>query len=319
VALDAAEARASINGVETALRSRVSLPLDLRLARRRPEVAVVPRVLRPSGLPKLDALVATPSDPAGVLVYFPGFDTPLGSWERAKCQYLAGVSGLQVVLTEIPGMSRYGDSIPRSVRSDMLRGHIGSWAELNLAYISEALAEVVNTETMQVFGYSTGCSLAVAALPVLAEWGPIEGLNLVEPVAITKRNIAMLQAHNLADWTRLPVSLGTNVGHGWVMDALRAQRREPKTKYGVVDLLAIGMVLSSAELAARLDQVELAHCALARGSRSSLCQRGDFDQLDEALSRRHVPGPTIIVEGLGHQLWHSFPTVAALAEAMLAP
>ena len=280
---------------------------------------MVPRVLRPSGLPKLDALVATPSDPHGVLVYFPGFDTPLNSWERAKCQYLAGVSGLQVVLTEIPGMSRYGDPIPRAVRADMLRGHIGSWAELNLAYLAEAMAEVANTETMQVFGYSTGCSLAVSALPSLAHWGPIEGLNLVEPVAISKRNIASLQAHNLADWARLPVSLGTNLGHGWVMEAFRSQRREPKTKYGIADLLAIGTVLAGAELAARLDQVELASCALARGERSSLCRRADFDQLDAALTVRQIPGPTITVARLGHQLWHSFPTVAALAEEMLTP
>lgn len=295
----------------------MSLPLDLRLARRRPDVAVAARVLRPSGLPRLDALIVTPSDPSGVLVYFPGFGTPLGPWERAKCQYLAGVSGLQVVLTEIPGMSRYGDPIPRAVRADMLRGQIGSWAELNLAYTSAAFTDVINTETMQVFGYSTGCSLAVASLPVLAEWGPIEGLNLIEPVAITQRNIASLQAHNLADWSRLPISLGTNRGHRWVMEAHREQRRLPRVKYGVIDLLAIASVLAGADLAARLDRVELAWCALARGERSSLCRRADYDQLDADLAVRGVPGPTITVKGLGHQLWHSFPAVTALAEAML--
>jgi hypothetical protein len=35
------------------------------------------------------------------------------------------------------------------------------------------------------------------------------------------------------------------------------------------------------------------------------------------LAAREVPGPTITVKGLGHQLWHSFPAVTALAEAML--
>lgn len=315
--------RASIADVSAVasepLRPRQSLPLDLHLARRRPEIEVIRHTLHPAGLPKLDALVASPDDPAGVLVYFPGFNTPLGPWELAKCQYLAGVTGLQVVLTEIPGMSRYGDAIPRAVRADMLRGHIGSWAELNLAYSSAAMeaGDVANTDVMQVLGYSTGCSLAVGALPVLAQWGPIEGLNLVEPVAIGKRTIASLSAHNLADLGRYPFSLATNLGHSWVMKAFRGQMREPNVKYGPVDLLAIGTVLASEELGAQLDEVELACCALARGSRSSLCRRSDFDKVDASLAARGIPGPTITVEGLGHQLWHSFPTVIGLAEAML--
>lgn len=305
----------------SALRTRVSLPLDLHLGRRRPEVDVRRHTLRPGGgLAPLDALVATPADPAGVLVYFPGFNTPLGPWELAKCQYLAEVTGMHVVLTEIPGMSRFGKSIPKAVRSEMLRGRAGAWAELNLAYISAAMdaGEVTQTETMQVFGYSTGCSLAAAALPALAEWGPIEGLNLVEPVAISKRNIASLHAHNMIDLGRMPFSLATNIGHDWVMKAYRGQRREPSVKYGPVDLLAIATVLASEELSQRLDEVELSRCALARGSKSSLCRQHDFDLVDASLAARGIPGPTITAEGLGHQLWHSFPTVIGLVEAMLA-
>jgi hypothetical protein len=310
----------SIVVVSQAQRRRVSLPLDLHLGRRRPDIPVTRHMLRPVGLAKLDAMVASPPDPVGVLVYFPGFNTPLGPWEVAKCQYLADVTGMQVVLTEIPGMSRYGEPIPRSVRAEMVRGRVGAWAELNLTYISAAMAagEVANTDIMQVFGYSTGCSLAAAALPALAEWGPIEGLNLVEPVAISKRNIASLHIHNMLDLGRYPFSLATNIGHDWVMKAYRGQRREPNVRYTTVDLLAIAMVLASEELGEYLARVEVVRCALARGSKSSLCRRSDFDKVDEDLSARGIPGPTITVEGLGHQLWHSFPTVIGLAEAMLA-
>ena len=63
--------------------------------------------------------------------------------------------------------------------------------------------------------------------------------------------------------------------------------------------------------------MELARCALARGSRSSLCRVGDYERLDAQLAGRGVPGPTITVDGLGHQLWHSFPIVAQLTQAML--
>lgn len=294
--------------------------MDPTAGRTRPQVGVRQLTLRPSGRAPLDALVATPAEPAGVLVYFPGFNTPLGAWEIAKCAHLAEATSLTVVVTEIPGMSRFGAGIPRAVRSGMLRGRIDAWAELHLAYIAEAMAagEVRHTEYLQVLGYSTGCSLAVSALPVLAEWGPIEGLNLVEPVAISERNLASLQAHNLADWGRIPQVLATNRHHEWVLAARRSQRREPSVRYSPIDLLAIGQVLATRGLLEGLDAVELARCALVRGERSSLCRRADYERLDAQLAGRGVPGPTITVAGLGHQLWHSFPIVVQLTRAMLA-
>ena len=285
----------------------------------RPAVPVRQYTLRPPGLGPLDALVATPDGSTGTLYYFPGFNTPLGPWEMAKCAHLAASTGLTVVLTEIPGMSRFGGPIPRAVRAAMLRGRIGSWAELNLAYIAEAMTvgRVANPDYLQVLGYSTGCSLAVAALPVLAGWGPVEGLNLVEPVAITRRNLAVLQAHNLADLGRRPSVLATNREHDWVLHARRRQRREPSVHYSAVDLVAIGQVLATEGLLAGLDGVELERCALARGARSSLCRPGDYDRLDGLLAARGVPGPTITVAGLGHQLWHSFPVLTQVVAAML--
>jgi hypothetical protein len=304
----------------SASRPRISVPVGIHLAARRPEIEVVKRTLRPAGQARLDVLVATPSDPTGVLVYFPGFNTPLGPWETAKCQYLAQATSMQVVLTEIPGMSRYGDPIPRTIRAEMLRGRTGAWADLNLAYLGAAIDAgwVAHPSTVQALGYSTGCSLATAALPALAELGPIAGLNLVEPVAISRRNLASLEAHNMLDFGRMPLVLATNLGHDWVMSAYRRQWREPSVKYGPADLLAIATVLSGEDLSRRLDDVALVRCALARGSRSSLCRRADFEKVDASLEARGVGGPTVTVEGLGHQLWHSFPVVTHLIEAMLA-
>ncbi len=295
------------------------MPIGHRAMPERPRTRVRQHTLRPHGLAPLDALVATPPDPVGVLVYFPGFNTPLGPWEIAKCAHLADITSLEVVVTEIPGMSRFGEPIPRKVRTEMLRGRIDGWAELNLAYIRAALefGEVHNTDYLQVLGFSTGCSLAVSALPLLGEWGPIEGLNLVEPVAITRRNIASLQAHNLADLGRMRDALATNRGHEWVMAARRSQRREPAVRYSPVDLVAIGQVLATRGLVDGLDAVELARCALVRGSRSSLCRKRDFDRLDALLAARDVPGPTVTVDGLGHQLWHSFPVIVHLTSVML--
>ena len=301
------------------MRSQLAVRVDHRAVRARPDIQVRQHTLRPHGSAPLDALVATPPEPVGVLVYFPGFNTSLGPWEIAKCAHLADVTSLEVVVTEIPGMSRFADPIPKAIRTQMLRGRIDAWAELNLAYIAQALevGGVRSTENLQVLGFSTGCSLAVSALPLLGEWGPIEGLNLVEPVSITERNIASLQAHNLADWGRMRTALATNKGHEWVMAARASQRREPSVRYSPVDLVAIGQVLATQGLIEGLDAVELARCALVRGAKSSLCRRSDFERLDDLLAGRGVPGPTITVEGLGHQLWHSFPVVVQLTRAML--
>lgn len=311
---------ASIEAVRTATRSRLTLPLDLSLSGRRPTLEVVRHTLRPGGgLAKLDAFVASPEYPRGVLFYFPGFNTPLGHWEMAKCQYLAAATGLQVVITEIPGMSRYGAPIPRAVRVDMLHGMVSSWADLNLRYVEAALeaAEIADPELVHVLGYSTGCSLATAALPTLTEWGPIRGLSLVEPVAISRRNIMSLHAHNMLDLGRMPAALATNLGHDWVMRAYSGERRNTRVKYGPVDLLAIATVLASDDLRQRLEGIVVQRCALVRGARSSLCRQRDFDQVDASLAERGIPGPTITVENLGHQLWHSFPTITALAGLML--
>ena len=304
------------------MRQAVTLRLDRSAPLRRPAVPVRRLVLRPEPrLPRLAALVGTPAASRGVLVYFPGFNTPLGEWEVAKCQFLAQATSLTVVMTEIPGMSRFRDPIPAAVRRDMLRRQIASWAELNLSYLAEAFraGEVANTDVMEVLGYSTGCSLATAALPALAEWGPIEGLHLVKPVAISRRGLTTLQADNLADWGRLPWVHASNRHHQWVMHARRRQWTEPAVHYTPADLLAIARVLASEGLLEELDRVDVARCGLARGERSSLCRRADFERLDTRLAARGIPGPTITVPGLGHQLWHSFPTLVGLVDRLTAP
>lgn len=310
---------ATIRIVVATTRTRVELVVDSSQLSPRPDVAVRRITLHPEGLAPLDSLVAVPANPTGVVVYFPGFNTPLGSWESVKCAHLADLSGQVVVVTEIPGMSRFGSPLPKEIRTHLLSGRAEPWAKLNLAYLAQALeaGEVDPPKTLRVLGFSTGCSLAVAALPALAEWGPITSLDLVEPVAITDRSLAALQAHNLADLGRMNTALATNRSHDWVVRARRSQSREPKVRYSPVDLIAIAKLLSSRSLLADLNRFAPARCALARGARSSLCRSADFDRLDQALADRGIPGPTITVSGLGHQMWHSFPAIVQISPVLL--
>ena len=57
----------------------------------------------------------------------------------------------------------------------------------------------------------------------------------------------------------------------------------------------------------------IADCLIARGEHSSLCRRREFDALDALLAQRGVPGPTLTVAGLGHQLWHSYDAMSQVS------
>ncbi len=259
----------------------------------------------------VEALLVRPGPAPRLLVYFPGFNTPLGPWEAAKCQMLAASFEEPVLLTEIPGMSRFGDTLPSRVRKSMLRGDIDVWAELMVDYQLAALEAVQQPLPAQVdlIGYSTGCSLAVAALRRWQEVAGVRSVTLIEPVATLPRNLLTLELHNLSDVLRQPASFATNHAHDWVMRARRRQLREPWVRYGPVDLVAIAQVLAQPHLPGDLPLDGSLVINLVRGKRSDLCHRESFRALHEA-----APGAGLTVEvaGFGHPFWHSFPVLDAL-------
>ncbi|MEA5118869.1 MAG: hypothetical protein VB036_14820 [Propionicimonas sp.] len=300
-------------------RRRLSVQPIGRGPLRRPVIPVRRLTLRPEpGMAPLDALVATPPDATGALVYVPGFNTPLGEWEVAKCQLLADASGLAVVVSELPGLSHHGDPIPEAVRRDLLRQRLQSWAELNFSYVAAALRTLDGLPVRQLLGYSTGCSLATASLPWLAELGTPEALSLIEPVAIAPRRLAALAIHDAADLARLPAALTTNRHQGWLRPLHGRMLSDHAVHYTFGDLLALTQVLRADELPAALGRSSPARVALVRGERSALCPRPAFEALDRQLEDAGVAGPTIEVRGLGHQLWHSFPALVTVARAVLA-
>ena len=259
----------------------------------------------------VEALLVRPGPAPRLLVYFPGFNTPLGPWEAAKCQMLAASFEEPVLLTEIPGMSRFGDTLPSRVRKSMLRGDIDVWAELMVDYQLAALEAAQQPLPGQVdlIGYSTGCSLAVAALRRWQEVAGVRSVTLIEPVATLPRNLLTLELHNLSDVLRQPASFATNHAHDWVMRARRRQLREPWVRYGPVDLVAIAQVLAQPHLPGDLPLDGSLVINLVRGKRSDLCHRESFRALHEA-----APGAGLTVEvaGFGHPFWHSFPVLDAL-------
>ena len=259
----------------------------------------------------VEALLVRPGPAPRLLVYFPGFNTPLGPWEAAKCQMLAASFEEPVLLTEIPGMSRFGDTLPSRVRKSMLRGDIDVWAELMVDYQLAALEAAQQPLPGQVdlIGYSTGCSLAVAALRRWQEVAGVRSVTLIEPVATLPRNLLTLELHNLSDVLRQPASFATNHAHDWVMRARRRQLREPWVRYGPVDLVAIAQGLAQPHLPGDLPLDGSLVINLVRGKRSDLCHRESFRALHEA-----APGAGLTVEvaGFGHPFWHSFPVLDAL-------
>lgn len=254
-----------------------------------------------------------PEHPSGLAFHFPGFNVPLGSWEALRCTTLAAATGLAVVAIELPGLSRLGHRLPEAVRRDLRDGRVGSWAELSLTYLwlAAAQAGVGHLPVRMLSGFSTGCSLAVAAHRQL---GVEAGLSLVEPVSLGSRSLVALEAANLADLARMPRALIGN--RDWVAREWRQQVAEPGVRYSVGDLLAIAAMLAGRSIPDELAQPSW--CLIARGAHSSLCPPREFDALDALLAQRGVPGPTLTVSGLGHQLWHRLSAMSAIADRLAA-
>ncbi len=259
----------------------------------------------------MQAMLVGPADSERLLVYFPGFNTPLGPWEAAKCRMLAESFGQPVLLVEIPGMSHFGDPLPAAVRKSMLRGEVQGWADLMVDYQFAALESLGRPmpALVDVLGYSTGCSLGVAALQHWQERASVRSVTLVEPVSTMTRNLLTLELHNMADVLRQPASYATNHRHDWVMRTRRRQLREPWVRYGPADLVAIAQVLTQPHLPGDLALDGSIAVNLVRGERSDLCQRESFDALHDGSPD---VGVTVEVPGFGHPLWHSFPVLQQL-------
>ncbi|MFT4293797.1 MAG: hypothetical protein QM582_00090 [Micropruina sp.] len=294
------------------MRDLNTLPVDVTREPSKPAGSALQFVARlGERRPPLEAMLVAAENTDRLLVYFPGFNTPLGPWESAKCRMLRTAFDEPVLVTEIPGMSRFGDPLPGAVRKPMMRGDIGPWAELMVDYQLAALAIAGRPvpASVDLIGYSTGCSLAVAALRRWQGLAAIRSVTLIEPVATLSRNLLTLELHNLADVLRQPASYATNHPHDWVMHLRRRQLREPWVRYGAADLVAIGRVLAQPHLPGELPLDGSLAISLVRGGSSDLCHQASFRALHEAAPES---GVTIEVPGFGHPLWHSFPVLGAL-------
>jgi len=301
------------------MRELVDLSVDVAASITEPAGRVLEFVsrIRPDAAPLQAMLVGEWHESERLLVYFPGFNTPLGPWEAAKCRMLAGCFGEPVLLVEIPGMSHYGDPLPARVRTKMRRGEVQAWSDLMVDYQLAALQALGRPlpSTVDVLGYSTGCSLGVAALRRWSAEATVRSVSLVEPVATLSRNLLKLELHNLADVLRQPASYRSNHRHDWVMRARRRQLREPWVRYGPADVVAIAQVLAQPHLPGDLPMDGTLAVNLVRGVRSDLCDADAFDLLHSSAPAR---GVTVRVQGYGHPLWHSFPVLHRLVPLLAA-
>ena len=301
------------------MRELVDLSVDVAASITEPAGRVLEFIsrIRPDAAPLQAMLVGEWHESERLLVYFPGFNTPLGPWEAAKCRMLAGCFGEPVLLVEIPGMSHYGDPLPARVRTKMRRGEVQAWSDLMVDYQLAALQALGRPlpSTVDVLGYSTGCSLGVAALRRWSAEATVRSVSLVEPVATLSRNLLKLELHNLADVLRQPASYRSNHRHDWVMRARRRQLREPWVRYGPADMVAIAQVLAQPHLPGDLPLDGALAVNLVRGVQSDLCDADAFDLLHSSAPER---GVTVRVQGHGHPLWHSFPVLDRLVPLLAA-
>lgn len=275
----------------------------------------------PRGYAPVNALVGVPDDPAGLTLHFVGFNTAMGPWEAAKCAIWAALTQTTVVMCELPGFTRYGYHLPTRVRQDLMGGDPSSWAAATLACLKAAteVAHVPSDGWADVLAYSAGCSLAVAALPAIKAATTVRNLILVEPVSVQNRTIGRLSLHNTIDLVRVLQTVPRNLPSSWVRQAGLRQFQEPRLRFSPADFLALISMLSGDDTGVRLKTLDLPTTHIVRGGQSDLCPETSFAGLDAGLASREVPGATVTITGLGHQLWHALPAVDALARMLYGP
>ncbi|MDR0849176.1 MAG: hypothetical protein LBN10_09110 [Propionibacteriaceae bacterium] len=304
--------------MESSLRQRLTISLPARPVIDQPRGRVRRITVEPPGQDRLDALVGIPDEPQGLTFYFVGFNQSMGPWEAAKCALWAAYSHTTVVSCELPGFSRYGKGLPRHIRRDLMADDPSSWASLTWTYLrsAAAAAKVPIPDQTSVLGFSTGCSLAAAALPAIQAACSVSTLTLVEPVALGQRFIGRLAVHNVIDFLRIIGTAPRNRPSPWVWRALHHQTRAPGVRYSPADFLALITLLSGDDTQARLSAADLPLTNLARGTRSKLCPGAGFTELDTRLASRNIAGTTCMIAGFGHQLWHCMPAIDALARTL---
>ena len=302
------------------LRSHVTIALPGFPVTPQPRGRVRRFAVYPRGYAPVDALIGVPEEPSGLTLQFVGFNASLGPWEAAKLALWASLSHTVVVTCELPGFSRYGHPLPRRVRSDLLDGDPTSWAVATLACLKAAAVAggLAAPETINVVGFSMGCSLAVAALPAISAVYDLGSLTLVEPVSLTSRTFGRLAINNMADLMRLLQTVPKNYPSSWVRQASLRQLREPRLRFTAADFLASVTMLASDDTGVRMDSIDLPTTNLARGSQSKLCPAPQFAALDARLTAREVPGITASVDDLGHDCWHCLPALDELARTFNA-
>jgi len=288
---------------------------------RRPEARVRRFSVRPRSQSPVLGLVATPRESRGLTLHFIGYNVTMGPWEAAKCALWAARSGTTVVAAELPGFSRYGHPLPGRTRTELLDDNPVPWATAAMECLDAVIrrAGVAVPDRVDVLAFSTGCSLAVAAWPAIQALYPVASLTLVEPVAIGERGMERLTLDNVIDQALRVRNLPGNLSQAWIREAARRQLGEPGLKAIPPDAIALLSLLSSDDTRERLATLDLGPTNLVRGALSQLSREREFAALDSVLESRGVAGTSATVAGCGHQLWHSFPVVAALADALAGP
>ena len=301
--------------MESPVRRSMTITLPSHPVVDQPSARVRRLTVEPRGRFPLDALIGTPRDSQGLTFYFVGFNESMGPWEAAKCALWAAHSQTTVIACELPGFSRYGKGIPSNIRQDLMAGDPSSWAEWTWMYLrsAAATAKISDIGEIDILAFSTGCSLAVAALPTIQSTHTVSRLTLVEPVALAQRSLGRLAIHNVIDYPRILAALSSNNPSPWTREALRRQFRTPNVRYSPADFLALISMLASDDTQQRLGEADLPVTNLVRGTRSKLCPSQGFSDLNAVLDSRSVEGTTCAITGFGHQLWHCLPAIDALA------
>jgi pimeloyl-ACP methyl ester carboxylesterase len=247
------------------------------------------------------AMVGEPDAPREVLLFM-GMLARIDPVEIRRCALLAEQWDARITVADVPGCGLGASQPTRQDRAALRRGHFGSISRRMVRSAQEVNPRLRRTRTM-VVGYSLGASLAAAAA---ADAGllNVRLLTLVEPVAVRRWNpLQLLRLVCVEDRASDAAVELRSSGCG------NAPTR--------TDLALLGWALSRGRLAADVisaSRFQNFSVQLVHGRCSRLCTQRDTERILRILRRNDVDASDLPVAGR-HGLWHSMPTVAALAQS----
>jgi len=247
------------------------------------------------------------------LVVTLGIMAHLEGMEVQRFRLLADRLQRPVIALDTPGWTRKGGALPTQVRHRLRQGGF-DWLGGLLGDVLLEIHPEILVGSPSVLGYSLGASTGSALAADLHHRGArLQGLTLVEPVAVREQSLVELAWRNLSDARHSRRYHVESSDVAWATGPIGG-RPVPRG----LDLGLLIWAISRGQIPQTLHALPVdVPIMIISGDRSTLSPLFAVRRLVTALRRQGRPVDHHVVHGAHHALWNSLPHVARLADLIV--